>query len=1087
MVYVLDTAKIRYPSDGAHQSPGDRPRAGSQPRPNARGGSIDVTGPRDPRGDPRGQQQKIMGPPRENGMGPGPQHPGNGNPMQSGPNSGNGSPVAPPGPNSRLPRASPGGPQPSGPPPSQQAPPPRPGQNGVPPPGAAARSKTPTGAPGTPQSRGKENMSPIDTKPTAASFPSAPNGMRTPTQDRAPQMQRKDSRDGSLTETPRSRHAPQHSVDSIKSAETAAEEPRTPQSVASNTQRPAIGIRPPEDQPRFDPSSPDSVYAPSMSLDAAVDSAEVEKLRRLNDWYASELALARRAGYTPAASNATAFEDRTREMSEDDRPFVEALLLLKAELSKVQTELDSQSSIAAQKMQEIERQRDVAVQEAVYAKAKLAALGGPATPTPGSETASMDQEKMTDMSRKLAASLSAQADLSAQNQALNLEVAAEKKARCLADETAAEAQKRITELDDYRSWAASEIETLRAELLDAGRAYRDEASAGQEAAASVKMLQIDQSELTSRLEEVMAENKNYKSSLEHLSKAMQLTNQKSDTLERQLEEERITKEALDRKLAQLRSENEERSADLQNLNQRLKDTEELMQTYSEEAKAANAVLAAGLDKVAQREVPAMLASASEERVVVLMEQIENTQALLAKSKAQADETGEKLAEAMQRVAGLEFQQGQSSKDSIALRRRMAEVGEEARRLKKDNTELLSKLSARQLEVDAITAKHNALKDILQERGIDAHPGHTTTPSHNRSVTLQSSPDSGTATPEQLSRLRELEHRLEESLRAHRETKSTADLQAQEVEKHFREKLEQLENDYQSAVHYVKGTEKMLKRMKEELAKYKATNQQLQSQLEEAEARAASNPLGLDAPRTVSARNSSEADWDQERELLNREIDDLRLQVRESAMALDKQIHTTKQSLDTLREDRDRFKSELSTSRNRVEQLTSENLLLENRAMSAEQKVSMLLDQVENSVDAYRRSMRFEPPNGNNNNGGDSARSSYYGPGVDNRTSVALDSLASELDALRNHWESANKSYRLSNAFEFDKSPTTTNQGGYATAQGDFQSSIQQWRQKLQVDEEEGDNRRSASSNVTEKGYGGQAPSAATVAAGGGVI
>ncbi|KAI5812842.1 hypothetical protein BZA77DRAFT_133551 [Pyronema omphalodes] len=1088
MVYVLDTAKIRYPTDGAHQSPGDRPRAGSQPRPNARGGSIDVTAPRDPRGDPRGQQQKIMGPPRENGMGPGPQHPGGGSPMQSGPNSINGSPV---GPNSRLPRASPGGPQPSGPPPSQQAPPPRPGQNGGPPPGAAARN---AGPPSTPQSRGKENMSPIDTKPTAASFPSAPNGMRTPTQDRAPQMQRKDSRDGSLNETPRSRHAHQHSLDSIKSAETATEEPRTPQSVASNTQRPAIGIRPPEDQPGFDPSSPDSVYAPSTSLDTAVDSAEVEKLRRLNDWYASELALARRAGYTPAASNATAFEDRTREMSEDDRPFVEALLLLKAELSKVQTELDSQSSIAAQKMQEIERQRDVAVQEAVYAKAKLAALGGPATPTPGSETASMDQEKMTDMSRKLAASLSAQADLSAQNQALNLEVAAEKKARLLADETAAEAQKRITELDDYRSWAASEIETLRAELLDAGRAYRDEASAGQEAAATVKMLQIDQSELTSRLEEALAENKNYKSSLEHLSKAMQLTNQKADTLERQLEEERITKEALDRKLAQLRSENEERSADLQNLNQRLKDTEELMQTYSEQAKAANAVLAAGLDKVAQREVPAMLASAAEERVVVLMQQVENTQALLAKSKAQADETGEKLAEAMQRVAGLEFQQGQSSKDSIALRRRMAEVGEEARRLKKENTELLSKLNARQLEVDAITAKHNALKDILQERGIDAHPGHTAgAHSHSRSVTLQSSPNSGTATPEQLSRLRELEQRLEESLRAHRETKSTADLQAQEVEKHFREKLEQLENDYQSAVHYVKGTEKMLKRMKEELAKYKTANQQLQSQLEEAEARAASNPLGLDAPRTVSARTTSEADWDQERELLNQEIDNLRTQVRESTMALDKQIQNTKQSLDTLREDRDRFKSELSTSRNRIEQLSNENLILENRAMSAEQKVSMLLDQVENSVDAYRRSMRFEPANGNNNpHGTDSARSSYYGPGVENRSSVALDSLASELDALRNHWESTNKTYRLSNAFDFDKSPTsatttaTAGHGAYP-AQGDFQSSIQQWRQKLQVDDEEADNRRSAGSNVTERGYGGQAPSAATVAAGGGVI
>ncbi|PUU76825.1 hypothetical protein B9Z19DRAFT_1129130 [Tuber borchii] len=80
----------------------------------------------------------------------------------------------------------------------------------------------------------------------------------------------------------------------------------------------------------------------------------------------------------------------------------------------------------------------------------------------------------------------------------------------------------------------------------------------------------------------------------------------------------------------------------------------------------------------------------------------------------------------------------------------------------------------------------------------------------RSHNLQSPSSSGTATPEQINRLRELETGLEESLRAHRETKSTAEMQAQEVEKHFREKLEQLENDYQSAVHYVKGTEKLLK-------------------------------------------------------------------------------------------------------------------------------------------------------------------------------------------------------------------------------------------------------------------------------------
>lgn len=859
-------------------------------------------------------------------------------------------------------------------------------------------------------------------------------------------------------------------------------EPQLPQPPRQESERPSLELRAIGDQPSFDESTTSPVAVKPPPLAPPPDSAEVDKLRRLNDWYVSELALARRGGYTPQTNHSVLLEDRTRDhLGEDERPFVEAMLALKGELAKIQGEVETQSAQASKRMQDIERQRDVAIQEAVYAKAKLAALGGPATPVPGSgsDTASIDAEKMHDMGRKLAASLSAQADLSAKVQLLTQEISSEKKARYLADETAAAAQKRIVELDEYRNKTGSEMESLRAQLLETHKAYRDEAALGQEAASDVQMLRIDQSELMARLEDTIIENKTYQDSLERLNLALQATNNKSHTLERQLEEERVVKESLERRLAQLRSEYEEKTADLQSVNQRLKDAEELMETYSEEARAASAVLSAGLDRVATREPTGILLSGSDDRVRVLKEQVENTQILLAKSKGQADETGEKLAEAMQRVAGLEYQQGQASKDSIALRRRMADLGDEARRLKQENADLVDRLGKRQLEVDSVSAKHNALKEILHERS--GQPGSFIP--DKRSRNLQSSPESGTATPEQLSRLHQLEARLEDSLRAHRETKNSAEIQAQEVEKHFREKLEQLENDYQSAVHYVKGTEKMLKRMKEELTKYKSQNLQLQQQLDEALQR---------QQRSGRDDADSEADWDQERELLNKEIGDLRTQVRDSATALDKQIRDTKSQLEHLRAERDHFQTQHSqihqqlshltdkhtAAKSHVEKLEAENAVLETRAQSAEQKVSMLLDQVENSVDAYRRSTRLETGNTGLNGDLASARSSYYS-GPDNRTSVALDSLASELDALRNHWESTNKTYRLSNTFEFERTPTSP------VAEPAFGAGVSQWRQKLAVEEEVA---RSASSSRQEKeDQRNGLFSPATVAAGGGVI
>lgn len=778
-----------------------------------------------------------------------------------------------------------------------------------------------------------------------------------------------------------------------------------------------------------------------------------------NEWYASELSLARRAGYTPQSNASAILDERGSDMPEDERPFIEAMLALKGELSRVQGQIESDSSMAARRIQEIGRQRDVAISEAVYAKAKLAALGGSAQDNKSGDTAAMDIEKMTDMSRKLAASLSAQAEMSVRVEALAQEIAAEKKARHLADETAASAQSRISELDEYRNRTASEIESLRAELLDAGKAFRDESTLGAEASAEVKLLRIDQAELNSQLQDTVEENQNLRGSLEQLHVVMQSTTRKNTTLERQLEEERVVKEGLERKLAQVKSEYEEKTAEMENLHSRLRDMEELMESHAEEATAASAALAAGLQRVVDRGATNTPDASGEERVRALQEQVETTKALLQKCKNQADETGEKLAEAMQRVAGLEYQQGQASKDAIALRRRMAEAMDEANRLKQENAEVTARLNDKQLEVDAVATKHTALKEILAERsaqGLDKR----------LSRNLQSpSTESGTATPEQLNRLRELEQKLEESMRSHRETKSTAEMQAQDMEKHFREKLEQLETDYQSAVHYVKGTEKMLKRMKDELAKFKAQNARLHLELEESNRRASQ----------VDNRLEAEEDWAAERDLLNREIDDLRSKVRESATALDKQIRETKSQLDSLREERDDFKiqysqvqvqlmdvsQQVSQNKATIEKLEGENAMLEDRAHSAEQKVSMLLDQVESSVDQYRRSIPNGDPTG-------SARSSFYGapggPGgnvVDNRTSVALDSLATELDALRSHWESTNKNYRLSNAFDFEKpmpTPTTT---------GDMPSNIAQWRQKLQLDEEEQE-RRSRSRSIGEE-------------------
>src|SRR3954447_21263676 len=169
----------------------------------------------------------------------------------------------------------------------------------------------------------------------------------------------------------------------------------------------------------------------------------------------------------------------------------------------------------------------------------------------------------------------------------------------------------------------------------------------------------------------------------------------------------------------------------------------------------------------------------------------------------------------------------------------------------DSRDLKSQLEAHQREAGALAIQHAALKDLLGERGINNDT--------RRSPRLDS-PGSRFGTPEQ-GRLRELEQQLSASIKAHEDLKNSFESREQEADRTFREKLEQLENDYQSAVHYVKGTEKMLKRVKDELSKYKAQNTQLRHELESA--------------KSGEARNESpgNAGWESQRDALQKSIED----------------------------------------------------------------------------------------------------------------------------------------------------------------------------------------------------------------------
>ncbi|GAB7339746.1 hypothetical protein MBLNU457_6309t1 [Dothideomycetes sp. NU457] len=783
---------------------------------------------------------------------------------------------------------------------------------------------------------------------------------------------------------------------------------------------------------------------------------ELEAERSKNAWYASELALARKAGYAPSTSSPFLDEKVSENVGENDRPLVEALLKMRSELTRVQSSIEEQARSTSERIAQIEKQRDAAVNEAVFAKAKLAAHGG--NNSDSGYDMSADHDRSLDLNRKLAASIAAHSELSKQLESLNHEKEAERQARQMAEESAETAHSRIAELDSTRQGHVSEMESLRTELHEAQRLYREHAASASEATNAHKLLQVDHNERGLKLDAATEQINNHNNMLDSLQAAVTASSEKADLLEQKLESERRQKDELHAKHTQLKAQHEESISELDRTTRQLQDAQELAEKHANEARTHRQAVLEGFGQ--SRAVSDNGAKANDERVAILQQQVESANALARQNQVAADSASEKLRRAEERIAGLEAYQEQSSREGLSMRKQLQTALRETRSLNEEKTKLLAEVQQQQLETNAITVQHSALKDILNERGVNA-----TDMRKSRVLDSPSSARFGAATPDTY-RVRELEQQLEASSKAHDQVKAHLDeLQERDntTRREYEEKLTALDNDHQAAVKYLRGTEKMLSKMKQELQRVKGQSAEYLEELEL-----------LRSKGTSTTSRGAPADWELEREKMHKDIQTAHANLAQTMAPLESQIATLQADvksreleMQTLRSSHQTTQSDLATlqsahesSQADLDRLKRENTALEERARDAEKKVHLLLDQVENSVDNYRRQQpgsvngsmhrrgisnastmstahapshsrgpslgndsiysqsitptESEMPNGLGNHIGDAS---------DDRSSLALDSLANELDALRNQWESSTRTYRLSDRLDFEKTPT----------------------------------------------------------------
>ncbi|KAI0018095.1 hypothetical protein F4780DRAFT_781658 [Xylariomycetidae sp. FL0641] len=1012
MVYVLDTTKIRYPNDAQIQSSSQRTPHGRRPSGEQANGPARYTPSREGSNGP--DPRRVPASPTGSGR------PGGSVDISGPPPVSNGI--------TKLPRVA-GTATPPGPPPQGQ-PPTRPTVDTQ---SSNRRARNASIDRVEKEMGGSARQSPVMREPGREGSPIT-NGRRTPNQTTPRSALQNEN---VQAETPRSRSRQNRGQSSVDS--------NTEPTLKTMTSRP-----PSPPAPTRQPSNNVSRRGSNRNSQSVLLFKELDSARNKLDWYAAELELARKAGYTSSVAPSPALESQdTETMGTQDKALVEQLLAMKQQVSQVQSSMDHQAVMAAKNIAESDKRCEAAIREAAYYKAKLSAFNGNGADTPqmGSSGGMAEQERGTELSRQLAAAIQLQRELQTNLSHTRADLEAERKARRLADDTSDASRKRLADLEAYKQETASEVERLRAELHLAQREAREQSVASADAVAQLQSLLVEKEDLEAKYNEASGNSAEHGAALEALRLAVAKSHEIRDHLESKCDQERSHREEVEAKLIKLKADHEASTTELVAVSQRLRDAEDLAERSAAEAKAHREAVLRGLDQLATSDLNKP-AHANAERLAALQEQVNIANGLVKQYQQEANAAADKLRSAEERIAGLEAYQEQSSREGVSIRRQLQSALRDTQSLQAMNSDLKTQLARQQLEANAVTVQHNTLRDILIERGIS--------PTGNARVrelrAAASSPEA--------SRIAELERQLEEAVASHEEAKQSIHAQVQETETAHRDRIIQLENDYQAAVHYVKGTEKMLVKLKEELGRAKNENSRLKTENLEMEERIGSND------------SAAPEDWQNERAALHSKVEMLSEQMKTSAGQLEQRLNELRRELATVQQERDvQAKSHdeaiehLVTRQRELEQIKQENGLLEKRALDAEQKVSMLLDQVNDSVNSYRRQSRMSidqaggAPNGAGHGRRESSDAgSVYGGLGEARNSKALDSLADELENLRNHWEeTTNKHYRLSNAFDFETRKEDET-GGMGMGESNWSND---WRKRLDNEERESENARTA--------------------------
>ncbi|KAF9983898.1 Negative regulator of mitotic exit [Mortierella antarctica] len=633
---------------------------------------------------------------------------------------------------------------------------------------------------------------------------------------------------------------------------------------------------------------------------------EIKDLKQREQWLLAEVAMARKKmGSSTASTGASSALKEEMHGFEADRDsekyrIVQALLSVKRELDQSKNSIVTQAQVASGKLREAERVRTAALQEAAYLKAKVSALqSGEVSALVSTETA-----RARDLEKRLTVALAQVDRLQSQNTQHEQILDRERAARETAQDREREAALLAEELQLSHTRSLAELATLheRASRAEAGLRECEAKNAASEAGLS--SYQQQSTALFSQISVLKTTVDHQKKSLEKAKLAYSVVNERAEHVDRMWTQSRQEIDHRQLEFASARADLERAQREAEHWKTKAQDTELLWQKAKSENEAMRALMEEDMNEATfsnnsgasspsgtnSRKHDSIMAITSASRVAELEHELGTLRQLLRESQAAAAQANKDLGETMVRISQLE-QTSMSARAELATVQRQLNMSED--KVAALEAELGSKEEA--LEEMAKEQENNevqlgVLRGVMRENGLLADDLILEALSQGADGKVVTSPTTMTGLKTQVIEVEKRAEAAEQELQ-----------QVKVVKKQQEERIQQLEADYQTAVHYVQGSESMLQRLRDEAQAAKNERDTAQQSLQDLEVSHAKSSEAHVASAVAAAVGVATVQMEEEMADLHRQLHDAMgrtMELEQKVEEMTRQLQESETAADT---------------------------------------------------------------------------------------------------------------------------------------------------------------------------------------------